>query len=277
MKILHSNGIEDEKGFIYVASRDRLYYELALISAQSLKDFSRKTHVTLFTHEKFVDDRCKKIFDTVITAIPIHYRSKMWCMARTPYKKTIYNDCDSIIQHRDVAKMFDFLDDCDLFCGSNLDYTVGNVKVAFIDIQRKHKVQYHGSMWGYHNTPLNLDLMQTWFDEYLYQISNPWPYSKTIYEDWKNFDMFTIWKLTSKIYPEFERFNNLKIKVLSRRWNSTGQDLPEDLDGPPVITQIDRTTWKRMPSVWNVIMKGITDENYSLQKRETKSSTFDYN
>lgn len=277
MQILHSNGIESDDGFIYVASRNRLFYELALISGQSLKDFSRKTHITLFTHKNFVDDRCKKIFDKVITDIPIHYRAKMWCMARTPYKRTIYNDVDSVIQHRDVTKMFDFMNDCDLFCGSNPVYTVGNIKVAYIDIKRQHRPLYHGSMWGYNNTELNLDLMQTWFDKYVEQVTTPWKDSHLFYKDWQMFDMFTIWKLTSKRFKEYERFNNLKIKILSRRWNNTIHDIQSELDGPPVITQISRSEYRRMTTLWNTIQRGAKDESYSVKKREINDPIIEFN
>lgn len=276
MKTYYNNGKISDDGFIYVASRNRLYYELALLSCESLKSFSPKTHVTLFTHENFVDDRCK-IFDNVITDIPIHVRTKMWAMARTPYKRTIYNDCDSQICHRDVSKMFNFLDDCDLFCGSNLLYTVGNLRWTYIDKARKHYPKYHGSMWGYNKTELNTDFMQTWFDEFIKQVSNPWPYGEKIYQDWQQFDMFTLWRMTSGLYEEFDRFKKLKIKILSRRWNTTTQDLPEDLDGPPVIMQIDKSTWQRMPNAWKNIEKGMNDEKHQVEKRKITDPTLIFN
>jgi hypothetical protein len=276
MKIHYSNDSVNDSGFIYVASRNRLYYELALLSCQSLKSFSPKTNVTLFTHEKFVDDRCK-IFDKVIVDIPVHYRAKMWCMARSPYQRTIYNDCDSQICHRDVAKMFNFLDDCDLFCGSNLAYTVGSVKWTYIDKARKHFPKYHGSMWGYHKTELITDFMQTWFDEYIKQVTTPWPYENEHFKEWQVFDMFTLWRMTSGLFDEFKRFDNLNIKILSRRWNTTTQDLPEDLNGPPVITQIDKDTWRRMPNVWKIIEKGANDEKHQVEKRPLTDPTIIYN
>lgn len=276
MKTYYDNGKQSDDGFIYVASKNRLYYELAILSCESLKSFSFKTHVTLFTHEKFCDERCK-VFDRVIVDIPIHVRTKMWAMARSPYKRTIYNDCDSQICHRDVSKMFDFLDDCDLFCGSNLLHTVGSYKWAYIDKAQKHIPVYHGSMWGYKKTDLITDFMQTWFDEYVKQITTPWPYSETHYQEWQQFDMFTLWKMTSKLFDEFKRFDDLKIKILSRRWNTTAQDLPEDLDGPPVIIQIDKHTWSKMENVWKIIEKGLKDEKHKIEERPTRELAVSYN
>ena len=276
MKISYTNGIESDDGFLYVASRNRLYYELGILSCESLKSYSPKTHVTLFTHENFVDDRCK-IFDKVITEIPIHYRAKMWCMARTPYKgRTVYNDCDSLINHRDVSKIFDQLNDCDIFTGSNALYTVGDIKWCFIDKERTILPENHGSLIGYHGTQLNLDFMQTWYDEFIKQVTNPWPYSDHYYSDWQQFDMFTLWRLASKRFDEFSRFFDLRIKILERRWNITVQDIKTDLPAPPVVVQISKTSWSRM-EIYKDIMKGVEDENHTVKKRPLRDPIIEYN
>lgn len=269
--LLYDNDNCFSDGFIYVASRDRFYYELALISCQTLKDYWPNVSVTLFTHETFIDDRVK-IFDKVYTNIPIHKRAKMWCMARTPYERTIYNDCDSIINHRDVKKMHAFLDACDMFFCKNIDYTVANFKWAYIDKAQKIEPKYHGALCGYKKSALTIDFMQTWFDEYIKQITNPWEYEEKHYQEWQQFDMFTLWRMTDGSFQEFDRFNELDIKLVPRRFNSSGQDLPADLDGPKVIIQIDSETWKRIPTAWNKIKETLYDEKHTI-----KQSAFDKN
>lgn len=279
INIKHNNSRKSDTGFIYVASRNRLYYELGLISCQTLRDYHPDAHVTLFTHEKFLDKR-SEIFDTVITNIPIHMRAKMWCMARTPYERTLYNDCDSMIQHKDVRKIHDFLDQddgYDMFFGNNLVYTVGNLKWAYIDKAGKISVDYHGSLCGYRKTDLTLDFHQTWFDKYLEQIRTPWPYSKDHYKEWQQFDMFTLWRLSCKRFPEFERFNKLRILTIPRRFNTTGQDLPEDKGSRPVIIQVDRGTWRKMPDVWPIVEKGMNDENHKVEQSSAKDPVIRYN
>ncbi len=268
MNVYYTNGKNSEEGFIYVASREKIYYELAMFSCESLKDFHPEAHVTLFTHKSFIDNRInKKLFDNVYTEIPNHYRSKMWCMARSPYQRTLYNDVDTMIEHRDIRKIHSFLEECDMFCGGHLKYTVADPDWQFIDIAKKIPVIYHGSMWGYNKNYLTIDFMQTWFDEYDKQTKSPWPYEE-FSQKWRKFDMFTLWKMTSGLYEEFKRFNSLNIKVLSRRWNTTIQDLPEDLDGPRVITQIDKSSWKEIPAAWKIIEKGLNDERGDFKKRE---------
>lgn len=276
MEIYYSNGIDSNDGFIYVASRSRLYYELGLLSCESLKSYFPKAHVTLFTHKNFIDERCK-LFDKVITGIPIHSRAKMWCMARTPYKgKTVYNDCDSLIMHRDVSKIYDELNDCDIFTGSNLPEAAGDIKWAFIDKERTIIPKHHGSLIGYNNTQLNLDFMQTWFDEYVKQITTSWPYEKHHYKDWQQFDMFTLWRLVSKRFQEFERFFPLNVKILERRWNITINERKQKLSAPPVIVQISRHSWAKM-EVYSAIMKGVSDENYTVTKRSLRDPVIEYN
>lgn len=274
--LLYDNDNVTSSGFIYVATKDRFYYELALISCQTLKDYWPDSSVTLYTHEAFIDDRVK-IFDKVYTNIPIHKRTKMWCMARTPYDRTIYNDCDSIIRHRDVKKMHGFLDSCDMYFIKNLDYAVANFKWAFIDKAQTIEPPYHGALCGYNKTDLTLDFMQTWFDEYVKQTTTPWPYGDNHYPEWRQFDMFTLWRMTSKKFSEFDRFNDLNIITIPRRFNCSGQDFPQDLKGPPVITQIDGPSWKSMPTVWNKIKETLYDDRYTLKQPATNQAPFQYN
>ena len=277
MNVYFSNGRESEEGFIYVASRHKMFYEMALLSVQSLRDYHKTAHVTLFTHEKFVDERAYKLFDRVITNIPIHHRAKMWGMAKTPYQRTLYNDCDSLIRHRDIKKIMNHLDDdTDMFFGTCLGYTVGNFKWLYIDKKRTIEPMYHGSLCGYKKTDLTTDFMQTWFEKYIEQISTPWSYEQNHNKEWRQFDMFTLWRMTSGQFSEFDRFKDLKIKLLTRRWNTTGQDLPGDLDGHPVITQYDKTSWMKMPAIGE-ILKGHTNETNPIKLRSSSDPTFEYN
>ena len=272
--------IEDErkspKGFIYVASRTVMYYDLAVNACTTLKDYFPDAHVTLFTHEKFLDDSCK-IFNNVIVDIPVHYRSKMWCMARTPYEKTIYIDADSVVMHKDIRTMHDYLDDCDMFFCPVTPYTTGNIKWAYIDKAMTIVPSYHGAICGYNKTDLTLDFQQTWFDEYIKQVSDPgWPYEANHYSEWKIFDMFTLWRITSKRFNEFERFDKLNIKTLPLRYIITAQHTAEDKKRP-VIHQIDKHTWTHVTAFWEKIEKKLNNEIYSFKKPAIKEPPSEYN
>jgi len=264
MKYYKASTKDSDKGFIYVASKSYIYYELAIIACQSLKDCFPESNVTLFTHEKFVDKRAE-IFDNVIVEIPIHYRAKMWCMARTPYDRTIYIDVDSQVKRKKVKDMFNFLDDHDMFFGKPEPYTVADIKWSHMDKAMTIVPPYHGALCGYKKSDIVIDFMQTWFDEYVKQYTQPWPYGDLHYPEWKVFDMFTLWRMTSKKFNEFDKFNDIKIKLIPGKYITTAQHATEDLVGA-VIQQIDRTTWERIPAFWTPVEKKL--ELYSFTKSE---------
>lgn len=265
------NDIENsENGFIYIASKDKLFYELAILSAESLRTFHRKAHITLFTHEAFVDDRARRLFDNIVTGIPVHTRAKMWCMARTPYQNTFYNDVDSQIVSSRIKNVFDELVDCDMFLTESYWYTTGNHKWSFFDKDQKIPVVYHGAVCCYRKTDLTIDFMQTWFDEYVKQRSEPWKYDFA-WPEWQQFDMFTLWRLTSGRWKEFKRFDDLKIKLGPKIYNATIHDGKDLYDGKrAVVYQIDKSSImsKEMKDFYERINEGLKDER-SLPKKPT--------
>lgn len=268
-----------EKGFIYVASRTVTYYELAVQACQSMKDYFPNAHVTLFTHRKFLDGQ-EKIFDNVVVDIPVYYRTKMWAMARTPYEKTIYIDADSVVMHKDIRTMHDFLDDCDMFfCPVEL-YTPGNPDLRYMDRAWTIPPKYHGAICGYNKSDLTIDFHQTWYDEYIKQACDSgWPYEKNHHSIWKNFDMFTLWRLTnSDRFPEFDRFSNLNIKLLPMRYIITAQHTAEDKQKHrPVIHQVDSSTWKKIPTFWKKVEAKLKNEVYTFKESKINKIPTEYN
>lgn len=277
MHTFFDNGRLSDSGFVYVASKDRIYYEMALVSAESMRDYYPDAHITLFTHQNFIDSRCE-IFDRVIVNIPIHKRARMLCMVNTPYASTVSIDADSIISHRDVKQIHThYLKKHDVVFGSHLDYTTTNIKWAFIDKQRTINVQLHGGVFGFNKSDSTIDFMQTWFDEYIKQTTTPWPYGDVYYKEWRMFDMFTLWRMTSGVFPEFDRFKDLNIGRIPRRFNSSWQDLPNDLDGPRAITLVDSGTWARVSNKWPQMKQGARDEKYQVKQPKVDSTVIEYN
>lgn len=231
------------KGYIYVASLKKLYYELGIESATSLRDLYPEANITLFTHEKFVDDdRPYKIFDNVITHIPIHRRAKMWCMARTPYDYTFYNDCDSFVLHPDISKVFDGMGDKVYMC-KNLLHTVSSKVLTYFDNDGNFPY-YHGAVAWYKKTDFNIEFMETWWDEYIKQLHGPWdlPYDKI----WQKYDMFTLWRLHTGRIPGLEKFKDC-ITTGDRRFNCTTVDgFINDTNLPPVVMQCPRTDYAEL-------------------------------
>lgn len=268
------------KGFIYVASRHKHFYEMGLLSAESLRDFYPDANITMFTHKAWVDDRAK-IFSNVVTHVPYHRRTKIWAMSHTPYDQTFYNDCDSLILHPDIKNVFDYLDDRDMFFCESFWYTTGDYRWSFIDKAQTVKVPYHGAVCCYNKNDLTIDFMNTWFKRYNEQQQYNWheKWGDFAYQSWQYFDMFTLWEMTCGRFEEFERFNNLNIKLAPKRFCTTIHDKgtkAEYSNKPPVVMQIDRHTYQELAS-WKRINKGIKDERSLPKELEIGKDSLGYN
>lgn len=239
--VFSKDDIEYNEGFVYVASLKSLYYELALVSAQSLKDRYPNSNITLFTHESFLDSRAYDIFDEIRVGIPVFRRARMWCLSKTPYERTVHIDCDSIITHRDIKSIHSVLDtyNCDMMFGSNLAYTVSKKELVYADISMRSFVSHHGSICIYNKTDKTLEFHKRWYESYIEQLYNEWPYDWAN-PIWKKFDMFTLWRMINNYNFEYTDLSSIDIGILLRRWNTTWQDRKEDINGPPVIKQIDK-------------------------------------
>ncbi len=180
-------------GYVYVASASEAYYKAAIRSAISLKDYYPEAKITLFTHKVFLDYNDKKYFDDVITSIPIHVRAKMWGIARSPYDRTLYIDCDTEIRSEKIKDVFDILGDNDIM----FTKIVPHVSKDII-IDSENNLEYHGGVVLYNNKPLTVDLLKDWYYTYSEQIKlDSWEQSMFAQYNprMKPWDQFTMWYL----------------------------------------------------------------------------------
>ena len=118
-------------GFVYVASVNKAFYQAALQSAQSLLDFFPEAKITLFTHEPWVCDEAREIFDQIITdGVPNHIRAKLWALAKSPYDTTLYVDCDTLINSEEISGVFYLLGDNDILFTRNRPYNAKITKLS---------------------------------------------------------------------------------------------------------------------------------------------------
>jgi hypothetical protein len=175
-------------GYLIVASYRYAYYRAAVLCAETLKDYNPDAHVTLFTHEQWVDDRAV-VFDNVVTGIPASKRSKMWAMARTPYEKTLYIDADAQVQHEDIGIVHDLLGDNDLMMTEIRKYS------ARCHTFPGGEFRWHCGVCLYNNKPDTLQFMQDWFDYYQRQ-QEEWDVDPKLYPpEMKVWDTWTFWRL----------------------------------------------------------------------------------
>lgn len=213
-------------GYLYVATVNKAYYYAALHSAQSLLDFYPEAKITLFTHEEWVDDEARDIFEHIITDnVPVHIRAKLWALSKSPYDVTLYLDCDTLIEHEDISKVFDLLGDKDILFTRNRPY---NAKIT--KLSDTEEMIYHCGLFLYRNSTTK-QLMDSWYEWYLEQRMPSWdptPYPEEV----RPWDTFTMWNLLTN--------GNFNVKVgefpePDARWNFVQGYVLDELQGQDVV------------------------------------------
>lgn len=182
-----------DKGFVYVASLSEAYYKAAVRSAISLRDYYPHANITLFTHKTFFNEGDRKFFNNIELNIPVNYRAKMWCMAKTPYKKTLYLDSDTEIRSEKISQVFDILGKNDMMFTKIVPHVSKTTK-----IDDSNDLQYHGGVILYNNKKLTIDFIDQWYKLYQEQLSiRNWSQSQfsQYNQRMQPWDQFTLWYL----------------------------------------------------------------------------------
>ena len=217
---------ELSKGILLVASVSAAYYKAAIRLAISIKDHYPDARIILFTHETFVRDKDRYLFEEIRTGIPVHSRAKLWALDKTPFDLTLYMDCDTEVWHEDISNIFDLIGDNDIMITKIREYAGKIVKITDNDA-----MIYHCGLFLYRKTDRVMSFMSKWWTDYDYQIkAKPWPWPH-YNEKMKPWDQFTFWRLLK------EEYTDIKIDVLpdDARWNFIHLYLDSETDKPIVI------------------------------------------
>lgn len=234
LKQPQQNQKNPSKGFVTVATQTIHFIIGAQNLAESILDYDEEARVTLFTEQHFIDDpEMQKYFTPFEYVLPTpgnHKREKMYGMANSPYDLTFYMDADIQIDHEDITKVFDHLDD-----GSDMVY---------VNLTREGARHFAEWNWGpnlYDNgfkgvpdhlahcggvalydmrNPLVKEFMSDWYTLYLKQESRKWNPPEFDYIKKGNFrqwDQLTLWWL---IYHS-PKYRSIKWKFFddNYRWN----------------------------------------------------------
>lgn len=180
-------------GFLISVSKTKEYVLSANFCAGSIKDNYPDCHITLVIPEAlkmFVDNDC---FDLVITdSVPDHVRTKLYALSRTPYTNiTVYVDADMECRHEDVQNIWNEMpEDTDILITKIRPYNGKFSKWP------KGELIHHCGFFMYRSKDYILKFMEQWWQDYVKQKNEPWPYKKDEHPiDLKPWDQFTFWKL----------------------------------------------------------------------------------
>lgn len=212
---------EPSKGFLVVASKTHRFYSLAINLIESIKDYYPDAKICLVTEERFCDGR-ESIADHLIFCGD-RQREKLWALPKTPFDITMYIDADVSVQHEDIQKVFDHIENADLvFTELESEASKGFAVASWPGGEMK----LSGGIVLYDiRNPLVKEFMTDWYEYYYKQVNLEWwPDYKNGTPDFKlhpmklkQWDQFTLWWLTEKN----PKYKNLKMKIFedSYRWN----------------------------------------------------------
>lgn len=172
-----------------VATLSKPFYEAAIMAAESLIDEVPDAKITLFTHSDWIRDKDRKLFDKIVDPVPVHCRTKLWALPRTPYDQTIYLDVDIFVLSNEIEEVWDHLGDHDVVMSENRPY---NAKVVYFshdeqegpgmpgrELQhhkpehmqlykegKAHKFQWHCGMFAWNKNERTQKLWHEWLKWY---------------------------------------------------------------------------------------------------------------
>ena len=222
-----------DNGFVIVASKHQRFYKAALECAESVKLFWPEAHITIFVdHEEWIKPTDYNHAEHIVHwEVPKHIRAKLWALGQTPYKGiTCYLDADMLCQHEDIEFIFEQLpEDLDLLFTKIRPY---NAKVT--KLSNTEEMTMHCGMFLYRNKPKVIELMNSWYGEYLKQneksngeyINDIGDYP----DDVRKWDTFTMWKLLTYSDHGVSWHDDLHIK-----WNFINGHSYDELEDQEIV------------------------------------------
>lgn len=122
----------ESRGYLIAATLSRSFYDAAVECIIGLKDEVPDAKVAFFTHEEWVQDKHRPLFDHLFTPCPVHNRTKLWALDKTPFDVTMYIDADCYVITDEITEVFDHMaaagPECDILMSENRPY---NAKVVY--------------------------------------------------------------------------------------------------------------------------------------------------
>lgn len=216
----------ESKGYLFVATLSKSYYDAMVAAIEGLKDEVPEAQVAVFTHEEWLTDQDRELFDHVFAPVPAHVRTKLWALDKTPFDVTCYMDVDIHVVDPGVHDIFDvFPDDLDIMMSENRPY---NSKVVFfqdehqnngvsreLEHHRKehielykqgkaHKFKWHCGFFIYRKNDVTDKIWSEWLR--LYRLHNESEERCGIYPNSLSFwDTFAFWRVMHE--------TNLDVKI----------------------------------------------------------------
>jgi len=110
-----TNKKSPEKGVVYIATGKELFLKEAKISAKSVRKYNENIGISIFVDEKNKFDDIENLFDSIYFVEEPEYGfgDKIYAMKNSPYQKTIYLDCDTVVIG-EISEIYSMLEKYDI-------------------------------------------------------------------------------------------------------------------------------------------------------------------
>lgn len=151
-------------GVIYCATGKKKFLDEAIISVRSLRKYNKDIKVSIFVDQINNFKNSKNLFDSIqIIEKPEHnFADKIFAIRNSPYIKSIYIDCDTVITD-DISELFDILADYDIAVTNtpfkNLNYNPKYYNAGFIVFNKNERTNQLFNFWNeqFHMKPFYSD------------------------------------------------------------------------------------------------------------------------
>lgn len=142
-----------ENGVIYIATGKELFLKEAMISAKSVRKYNNGIGISIFVDEKNKFEDIENLFDSIhfVQNPEFGFGDKIYAMINTPYKKTIYLDCDTIVAGN-ISEIFSMLEEYDLATSNppfkNKNYKPDSFQAGIVFYRMNEVVKKFLKLWN---------------------------------------------------------------------------------------------------------------------------------
>ena len=141
-----------EEGIVYCATGKELFLREAYISINSIKKYNTNIQISIFVDEENFKRINKDLFDSIflIKNPEFGFGDKIYAMKNTPYQKTIYLDCDTVVAD-DISEIYNMLEKYEIAASNppfkNKYYRPNHYQAGIIFYKMNSKVSKFFNLW----------------------------------------------------------------------------------------------------------------------------------
>lgn len=147
-------------GVVFVATGPK-FILCAINAARSLRDTNPSIPIALFTDDVAEAQKADGLFTRILPVGDAHHRSKVDCMIRSPFAKTVFLDADIRVR-ADISDLFQVLDRHDMAMAHAHARNRTQTRASWQTDLPDAFPQFNTGVFAYRQTPAVQDLFAKW-------------------------------------------------------------------------------------------------------------------